>query len=247
MRSLFRSLKFAWEYWVRKQHRRPSLPDFNYPAVDAKLMKFLVGMYEGHGAPAIRADNWVMVDTGALLTRACCYNLRQHPGTLILQVDFVTLACPSGHHIIESFAGIGADKGLAIQDACKGFQDCSFHPLFAALLGRECSHCEVESWTIGGLKRRVTMGLLRTRGHFQHENWPGHFAEIQKILESHALPSGLHWIRVFYCHSPSAEPTTEVLVDNDIEEALQAAVGRLDWPKAAEFYSVRLFMVIQDG
>jgi len=245
MPSFFKSLKFMWEYFVRNQHRAAPLPDFSYPPVDKRLMSFLIDMYRAHGTEAFRKDNWVIVGNGTVITRATCLNLQQHPGNIVVQVDIVTL-CDVGKHIIESFAGVGADEKLAIQDACKGFQDSSFHALFSALLGSPCSHCEVESWTIDGIRRRVTMGRLRMRGHFPLDDWSAHFAAMQKQLEAHNLSSGLHWVRIFYCYVPASAPTIEVLIDNNPQEDLQTAFGGLPWPQTEEFYSVRLFMIIQD-
>lgn len=245
IRTFARRVKFTWDYFVLGRHRLPPLPDCNYPEVDETLMRFLAAMYEGHGASTVRVNNWIGVDGGRILTRAAYFNLVKHPNNLVLQVDFVTVF-ESKHHIIESFAGIGRDLPSALQDAEKGFLDCSFHALFSALLGHPCGHTEVEHWNIAGCSRRVTMGMMRTRGQFPVEQWPGVFAGLRTFIETYDLPSGLHWLRCFYSHVPGQPPTVEVLLDNMAMDVLQDQYRALPWPSSEEFYATRLFMIIQD-
>ncbi|MGV3662502.1 MAG: DUF6348 family protein [Prosthecobacter sp.] len=245
MSPFLRALKLTWDHFSGGD-QDTFLPDLGHPPVDERLMSLLAEMYQSHGVEVRRVANWVLAEGGALITRAACVGQQEHPGTFMVQVDFATVV-DLDKHIIESFVGMGPDKDLALLDASKAFLDASFHVLLSALLGRSCGHCVVESWTMGHLQRQVSLGSLRIRGQFPANDWPRLFEKIQQQLESHELSPGLHWIRVFYSHSPTAQSTAEVLVDNDVEEALQAAVGRLDWPQTADFYSVRLFMVIQDA
>ncbi|RYD63569.1 MAG: hypothetical protein EOP83_11865 [Verrucomicrobiaceae bacterium] len=104
-------------------------------------MEFLAGMYREHGAMVARVGNWVCVDGGRVYTRAAYFDLRQNSQNLVLQTDFITLT-DVGQHIVESFAGIGHDQTAAVQDACKSFQDASFHVLFVTLLGHPCEHVD---------------------------------------------------------------------------------------------------------
>jgi hypothetical protein len=248
MRRFLQRLKFAWEYFAKGQHRLPPLqtpPDFSYPEPDAGLMNFLAGMFQAHGAYAVRAGNWVVVDGGRLYARAAHFDHKQHPNNLVLQVDFI-IVLSSGEHIAEAFAGVGVDIPSALRDACQSFQDSSFHALFTALLGRPCDHVEREEWVIGGAPRRITIGLLRMRGQLPLDQWPPVYAGIRKQIESFPISSGLHWIRVFYANFPADNPTVEVLLDNASCSELQTQIGTLPWPRADTFYSARLFLVIQD-
>lgn len=248
MPSLCSKLRFAWEYLILGKHKLPQVsppPDFDYPVPDDCLMNFLLGMYCEHGASAVRVGNWICVDGGRLFTRAAHFDHRQHPQRLILQADFVTVT-KQGQHMIESFAGIGPDFTSALQDACKSFQDCSFHALFAALLGRLCEHVDREVWNIGGQNRQITLGWLRYRGDFPTDKWAPIFEGLQKHLESFALTRGLHWARFFYSHAPSQAPTIEVLIDNETSEPLQSLAANLPWPQVEQFFSTRLFFTIQD-
>ena len=249
MPPLLNRLKFAWDYFIRGRHRlRPlEVPsDFNYPAPDDFLMTFVADMFTAHGAHAYRSGTWIVVDGGRLFVRAAHFDHRQHLKSLVLQTDFVCLT-PSGQHIVESFAGIGTDLRSALIDACKSFQDSSFHVLFVTCLEHNCEHVDRESWTIGGTVRALTFGWLRTRGQLPLDLWPPVFTAIQSQVESIPLPAGLHWVRYFYAHIPGDSPTVEVLVDNEAHQALVSAASNLPWPSSDAFYSARLFFTIQDA
>lgn len=249
MPSLLRRLKFAWGYVFHGQHRLLPIPvplDFDYRAPDSSMMEFLVEMFAGHGANAFRSGAWVVVDGGRLFARAAYFNHHQHPNSLVLQTDFVCVT-PSGQHIIESFAGIGADVRSALMDACKSFQDSSFHVLFVTLLDHPCDHVDREVWSIGGIRRDMTFGWLRSRGQLPLDHWPPVFEAIQQQLEAFGLPSGLHWIRYFYANIPGASPTIEVLVDNQPCDSLMSSAAELPWPVSDAYYSARLFFTIRDA
>lgn len=204
-------------------------------------MEFLVDMYESHGASACRVENWVAVEDAILLTRGSSHEFSRPRDSIVLRVDFVTLY--QGRLIVEAFAGVGKNHGEALEDACRSFQDCTFH----ALLGKPpCPHTDTDVWTINGWPRRVTLGLMRYRGSFPRDQWEALFNGIQSFIENADIERGLHWIRLFYSRAPHAETTVEALLDNESNEQLEAGLGGLPWPEAGAFYSVRLFMVIQD-
>ena len=249
MATFFQRLKFAWDYFVRGRHRAAAVavpPDFAYPLPDAQLMGFLVDMYRAHGATAVQAGNWVCIDHGRAFTRAAYFDIRRHPKNLILQTDFIIIT-EDGNHIAEAFAGIGTNLSSALQDACKGYQDCSFHALFVTLLGQPCDHVECETWMIDGISRDITMGRLRIRGVLPHEMWPPVFEGIKRHVQNFPLTGGLHWCRYFYASHPVESPMIEVLVDNETCEPLQSLAADLPWPKTEKFYTVRLFFTIHDS
>ncbi|MDB6118213.1 MAG: hypothetical protein JWO08_1994 [Verrucomicrobiaceae bacterium] len=218
-------------------------PDSDYPEPDDLLMYFLAGVYGEHGAETERKGNWISVDQGKLFTRVAYPSQRQHPAGLVLQVDFVTVTA-DGRHIVESFAGIGADLSAALQDACGSFLDSCFHVFVVALLGRHCDHADRQQWRVGGRERRVTLGGLRIRGELPTGWWPPVLDGIRHHLEALPLAEGQHWIRYFYCHAPSNPPTIEILIDNEPHEELQTVTANLPWPQKEGFYSVRLFFVV---
>lgn len=249
MPPLHYRLKFAWDYFIRGRHRLPPLevpPDFDYPAPDESLMRFVADMFTAHGAHAFRSGAWIVIDGGRLFVRAAHSDHQQQANSLILQADFVCLTS-SGQHIVESFAGIGTDVRSALMDACKSFQDSSFHVLFVTLLGHPCDHVDRESWTIAGTTRTLTFGWLRTRGQIPLDLWPPVFTALQSQVESIQLSAGLHWVRYFYAHVPGESPAVEVLVDNEPYQALVSIASTLPWPTSDVFYSARLFFTVQDA
>jgi hypothetical protein len=253
MASFIRRLKFAWEYFVKKRHRLTQLtepPDFDYPVPDERLMRFLTGMYEDHGALATWVNHWVRVDGGRLHTRAVWFNLKEGTEDVILQVDFITLTA-DGRHIVESFAGVGSDVPSALIDAAVAYQDCTFHVLLTTLLKHPCEHVEYEDRTIGGQRRRLTLGSMRMhlgRPLQEIEDWwkPA-LDEFWPHLDAISLSPGLHWMRFFYFYAPSMDPTVEVLLDNETHETLEARAAELPWPQTEHFYSVRIFFTVEDG
>jgi hypothetical protein len=241
--------KFIFDYYFRGRLRKfPAVvpPDLNYPAPDAWLMAFAEDMFKSHGAYTYRSGSWIVVDEGRLFIRAAYFDLRRYTNDVVLQTDFVCVSS-SGQHIVESFAGIGTDLKSALTDACKSFQDSSFHTLFVTFLDHPCDHVDRETWTISGRERSVTFGWLCIRGEMDTDFWPPIFGGLRKQLEVFYLSPGLHWIRCFYAHIPGDSPTIEVLLNNEPCEILQAQIADLPWPSCEKFYSARLFFTIRDA
>ncbi|HSI63433.1 MAG TPA: DUF6348 family protein [Candidatus Saccharimonadia bacterium] len=249
IRRFAKELKFGWDYFVRHRHRMNSIcapSDFDYPEVDDMLMTFLEEMFQAHDATAFRVGNWVAVDGGRLFARAAHFNHRQNGENHHLRADFIAVL-PSGEHIIEAFAGIGSDRLSALKDACGSFSDSTFHVWIRALLDNPCDHADEETWVISGTPRKVTMGLLKMRGHLPLENWSSIFSGIQKIIEQQSLRAGLHWLRLFYAQVPGDGPVAEVLLNNIEHQEMQSEVAQLPWPMTEGYYSARLFLTIQDA
>ena len=223
----------------------PGIPDFGFPPVDETLMIFLQRMYSDHGATARRVGNWIVVDGGAVLARAAVFNERAEPGKCVFQADFVAVT-QGVTPIIESFAGFGKDRHEALLFACKGFQDSSFHPIFNAILKRECTHVDVEHWVIGGVKRKVTMGMLRVVGAFPAAASPMVVEAVEDGLKNHDLPAGTHAVRLFYSHNADSPPVVEFLIDGEPVTGIQDGLRQHDWPGGTDFYSVRLFLIVED-
>ena len=215
------------------------------PTPDPRLMEFLKGMYETHGAKAELAGDWVVVDGGKLRTKAAHFDHRQYPQGLVLQADFVSVL-PSGEHINESFAGTGTNLNDALKDACANFQDSTFHALCSAILGRHSDQAEVENLDIGGIPRVVTFGSVRTRGELPADSWPNIYSALEAQLKRSGLPRGLHWVRYYYGHLPTGAPEIEVLLDNTRWTEQQTKASAFPWPASDKFYSIRLFFVVQD-
>lgn len=250
MGNFVAKLRFTWEYWVKGMHRAPEpLPDQSgYDPPNESLMKVLGGMYQGHGSEVCRAGPWLAIDAAKLLTRVSYF---EHGGSSTMravQMDVVTVVTESNHHLIESVGGFGDNLEEALRDALRNFAESSFHPLLCGLLDKACDQVEVEYWTIGGIRRKITMGGLCCRGfRVPSEAWSPIFEAIESRLTTFDLPSGLHWMRYYYAWLPGGEALAEVLLDNETELELQEHLAGLPWPQSESFYSRRLFFTIQDA
>jgi len=216
------------------------------PKPDKVLIKFLYDMYKSHGANAKIEDSWVSIANGKIHSTAYHFNHAKYPnGLFLLQADFIT-RINEDQSIVESFAGHGSDLNSALKDACESYQDCTFHALFSALLGQNCSHAETKKWVIGESKRKVTFGSMKIRGKFDSSSWKAIFPKLETKIQKSNLKNGLHWVRFFYMNIPNHEPSVEVLLDNNEWKQLQTEFRELPWPRSNDPYSVRLFCVIDD-
>ena len=233
----------------RRKRPHPATPATqnrpSFPPPDPQLNSFLKDLFLGHGGTASIDGDWVVIDGGKLRARASHCNHRETADHYQLQMDVVVAVSPE-QHIVESFAGIGANRAAALKDACRAFADCTFHALISAFLQRKCDHVDEEIWDIAGAKRRVTMGMLSSRGKVPASDWPAAFKHMEAQIKTSELPAGPHWIRFFYANIVSA-PMIEVLLDNKPWPAAQTRALSIPWPQSREFYSARLFFVVQDA
>jgi hypothetical protein len=211
---------------------------------DPEMMDFLQKIYAAHGAKAEIQGDWVIVEGGKLKTQAS-YDGKQGKKDFILQADFVT-RLDSGETIIESFGGVGEDLKKAKEDAYRAFMDSTFHALLSVGLGQPCEHADTDEWEIGGSRRKITYGLLRMRGTLPENSWPPVIEDLKKLVQESGLPKGLHWVRYFYAQIPGGEPTVELMLDNETWEPLQKKAAGLPWPESKDYYSARLFFMVQD-
>jgi len=228
--------------------QRPSLSASNLPPPDPQLNKLLADLFSAHGAAAKQYGDWVEVDGGRLRCRAATVAVNRYETGLSVQLD-VAAQVPDGKIVLESFGGLGADEPSAVKNACENFANSSFHVLLSALLDRPCEHVDTEEWIIGESSRRVTLGSITGRANVRPEeptsaDW---FPVMEKKIKGSRLSPGLHWIRIFHSEVDGKSPTTEVLLDNDIWSSMQEEAEKIEWPKREGFYSVRIFVIVQDN
>jgi len=75
----------------------------------------------------------------------------------------------------------------------------------------------------------------------------GWFDTFKRRVVDEPLPSGLHWVRIFYGQHAAGSGTTEVMLDNKPWETMQAVMAALPWPAKDGYYSTRLFLIIEDA
>jgi Family of unknown function (DUF6348) len=190
-----------------------------------------------------------VADNGCLTAQARIGLHSSTPTGNSVQLD-LEVRTQTGHRILESCGGFGKTFRDAVGDAIKNFSDGSFHVIYSATTGHSCSHCEEETWEIGGNARRVLISPMVYRGFGGFR--PGGPAPIEwfRVMGRHikecGLTAGLHWIRLYHFESPTAQDTvSEVLLNNEVRPDLQKVLATYDWPHSGNgFYSVRIFMMI---
>jgi hypothetical protein len=93
---------------------------------------------------------------------------------------------------------------------------------------------------------RVTLGNIGVRGKLPLEGepmfaWSRHFLD---CVQRQSLRPGIHWVRLYYGQMNRKTTACEVLLDNVIWDTVAAEMAAFDWPMAEDFYSVRIFLVL---
>src|SRR6266540_2237247 len=171
--------------------------------------------------------------------------MKQQAG-MSVQLD-VRLEIPPGRTIVESFAGLGETREKAVADALHNFTANSFHVLLAAFFRSDDQQVSQEAWVVGGRTSRVTIGNVGVRGKppVQGDQLVGWFKRFEEKLKEKHLRPGTHWVRLYYGQMQGRPMAFEVLLNNDVWEEMQSEMAAVDWPSGEEFYSVRVFLVIQ--
>ncbi|MEW4488626.1 DUF6348 family protein [Thalassoglobus sp. JC818] len=197
---------------------------------------------------AIVRDGWVLVDDHPAICGAVARDIASTPNSKAVQIDIFLRVGPD-RILVESFGGFGKTEDAAIADGFQSFVLNSFHVLLAAFYHSEDDHqVETEYWNINGQSRRVTIGRINSRGLPPNYDEPPTewFNTLAEQIEKSALPGGTHWVRCFYGQYQFEQSAIEVLLDNDEWVDVQTEMAKVDWPKCEEYYSVRVFLIIQD-
>ncbi len=205
-------------------------------------------LFRGHGLPCTMKNGWITAESGCLTARAWVATMFTNPTFLSIQLN-LEVVTDHGERILESCGGFGKSRSQAIGDALDNFCNGSFHPIYSALTGQPCAHCEVEHWQIDGRSRWVFLGPMVIRGYLPPDEpsartW---FSVMEQHIKASSLVGGLHWIRLYHMEAPTAETVSEVLLDNEMSPVLQADLASCPWPVTDRFYSVRVFLMVTDA
>ena len=207
----------------------------------------LLALFQAHGVESHLEGEWVAFPGRRLRAGAAVVRETKHASALSVQLDVRVEVAP-GRTIIESFVGVGQAPEQAVGDALRNFTANSFHVLLAAFFRPgDDEQVSREEWVIGGRKSRVTVGNVGVRGKppAQGESlvsWFKHFAE---KLKHKQLGPGTHWVRLYYAQMGGQATACEVLLDNAAWGEMQSEMAVLDWPAGVDFYSVRVFLVVE--
>ena len=161
-----------------------------------------------------------------------------------LQLD-VRLAIGPRRTIVESFGGIGETREEGVRDAFHSFALSSLHVLLTAFFRADDGQVAQEEWLVGGRKARVTVGNVGIRGKPPaRERVMGCVKGLERVIQEAPLRPGTHWVRLYYAQMRGEILGCDVLLDNEVWEEVESTMRAADWPSSEEFYSVRLFLVL---
>jgi hypothetical protein len=211
----------------------------------SRLDEVLVKLFRGHGVEAVSQGEAIVFPGRSITASAAIVNERKQGNVTNLQLD-VRLHLSHGRTLIESFAGFDVGRDKAIDNALANFTANSFHVLLAAFFQPDDHQVTHEEWNVGGRAAHVTLGNVGVRGKLPLEGkpmfaWSRHFLN---CVKQQSLRPGIHWVRLYYAHSKHKAIACEILLDNLIWETVAAEMAAFDWPAAEEFYSVRIFLVL---
>lgn len=208
--------------------------------------KPLAELFRAHGIQAELQEGWVTFPGRPHRAHAALFNETETKSGVSLQLD-VRLEIGPERMIVESFSGVGDSRESAARNAFQSFAANTFHVLVAVFFASDCTHVTREEWVLGGRNCRVTNGGVGVKGRPPVDGeglfeWYRHFEA--KIREQRLSP-GTHWIRLFFGQYQGKPLACEVLLDNQKSPELQSEMAAFAWPAGQEFYSVRIFLVLQ--
>ncbi len=213
---------------------------------EKELNEFLQEAFRKHTIECEITDALLIFPRQRMTACAKVFN-RSSSSALVLQLD-VILEVGLGKEIIESCVGLGMDEDTAIKDAWKNFLSNSFHVLLSAFFTREFDdQINRYQWLIGGRKYDVVMSQIGLRGQAPDPLPMDWLDQFEELVKKQTLPSGIHWMRLYYAQSQREAISTEILLDNDTWQPVENAVRSFDFPKTNDFLSVRVFVVVTDG
>ncbi|MFY0570550.1 DUF6348 family protein [Archangium lansingense] len=204
-------------------------------------------LLQPHGVTCLEEGDWLRLGPSGPRAQAWFVDPRTHPNHRAVQLD-VVLELWTGRVLIESFGGVGETAEEAERDAFENFARGSLHVLLSAFVRPPDEHVTVEEWELSGVRRRIIFGDIQGRGvQVSREASRAWFDVLERALKTLPLVSGTHWLRVYYAQMQSQPKMLEVLLDNEEWPELKEALLQAPWPRAPEFLSQRLFLVLQGG
>ena len=232
---------------VRGGGRRPGTEELDPPDMVASIAQWLMMLLEAHDIEAVLGGNEVVVPAAQIRFSGAVTRVIQHSAVVTVQLD-IYVRTADGDCIVESFGCVGKDVETAAKQAVGYFMLSSFHVLRSAYLAEDDDQTVREEWTIADKRRTAHLGGITIRGKYPEEDRESNFwyPALRELIQSQDLPGGTHWVRLFYAQFGNKPHSCEVLLDNDTWVEAQDVVASLDWPKAEEYYSVRLFMILEE-
>lgn len=199
-----------------------------------------------HGIDVIPLDNRALLLTKRLALLQGQITQQEYPNGMTSRLD--VLVTVKDRTIIECFGDIGDTAEAAIQNNLRNFAHNSLHVLIGALQSaEEDEQISIERWQIGAQQWKVyggNYGIKSTAG--KAVQIPDElFTRIESVIQALPLAEEYHWFRFFMCCIDNQISQIEFLVDNEIHAEATQELTTLDWHLTPDFYSIRLFLMLQ--
>ncbi|HEX8429421.1 DUF6348 family protein [Hymenobacter sp.] len=207
---------------------------------------YLQDLFIQHGVGIIPLEQRALLLTKRLALLQGHITQQQYPNGITSRLDVqVTI---KDRTIIECFGDIGDTAEAATQSNLRNFAHNSLHVLIGALQStEEEEQISIEQWQIGAQQWKVyggNYGIKSSAG--KAVQIPDKlFTHIERIIQALPLTEEYHWFRFFVCCIDNQISQLEFLVDNKIYAEATQELTALDWHQTPEFYSIRLFIVLQ--
>ena len=225
----------------------PADPDEADPVM-AKAERFFDGWLKSHGETNIVVDEHGvgLADNPTRLKASLYGSEKQDDGSYVVEVEF-RIRLSAGEEIVEFVAEPGESEEQAIDACLENFTLTTFHVVYKSFINPADEHQHTEQVTMNGVQRSLTMGeiLLRAEVGKPAPDPDALRAQIRDGIVSVPLENGPHWIKIIYGQAGGTPVTVAATLDNQDNAALTAAINELDWPKQADFYMVKQFIVVQ--
>ena len=216
--------------------------------IDLSPQNFLTKAISGHDVQVEDDKGWITIKGGPVKVQGEFVDIKDSPQGYTVQFDFRASNFVQNKVIIESNAGFGATLDEAKKDAYSSFLSGSFHTLLAGLIDHKCEQVETEVITINGIARTIYEGGVQIKSSKKEDDksklisWYDLFRD--SLIKS-KLSNEPHWVRIYVAQFNNEVIAKECLLDNEPWEYGAKWIDSYDWPKQAEFYSVRYFVMIK--
>lgn len=213
----------------------------------SQVISALLELFRAHSINAVLQEEWIIFPNHNIRANAEIVRELKQENIITVQLD-VRVEISSWQTIMESFAGFAETREQAVTDALNNFTSSMLHVLLAAFFLPPDDQVAEEQWHIGDRDYRVIIGNAVCRGKLpvqgqQPVDW---FDIFEQKIKQQKLGPGTHWVRLYYAQMQGKAISCEVILDNEIREKLQTQMAAIDWPSGEEFYSTRIFLIIQD-
>lgn len=206
----------------------------------------LQALFNSHGIATTPLEQKFLLVTKQLAMVKPYVTQQELPGAVSSRLDLVFTI--NGRELIESFGDVGETGEEAFGANLQNFAHNSLHVIINALQDtQDDEQTTVEEWEINGYAWQVFCGNygMKSAGSQPVQLPDELFSQLEDIIRALPLIQDYHWFRFFFACNDFEISAIEFLHDNETDEAAEQMLSDLPWQLTADFYSVRLFLMLK--